>query len=146
MTRDQNIQQLLAQITLPEQVNIRAWQITDYSSVCDLALAEDWTTLRDRPEDGMTAWQQSWPALVATHNERVIGFLRALTDGAITLYIADFLVAPAWRGKHIGIAFLMVCHLLYPKVRFDLLSTDHAESFYQSQDFRPFQGFRKSYF
>lgn len=135
----------LAQIDLPPQVSIRAWTDLDYPAVRDLALTEGWTTLRDRPEDGARAWRQAWPALVAVYNLQIIGFLRALTDEAVTLYVADLLVAPEWRGRRIGTALLEVCHLLYPTVRLDLLSTEHADAFYQAQRFRPFRGFRKSY-
>ena len=85
---------LLSEIPLPEQVTIRAWNEYDYPAVRDLALVEGWTTLTDRPEDGMQAWKNSWPALVATHNVEVIAFLRALTDEAVTLYVADLLVVP----------------------------------------------------
>lgn len=145
MTREQRILQALAQITLPSQVSIRAWHVSDYASVRDLALAENWTTLSDRPDDGLHAWQQAWPALVATYQQQIIGFLRALTDEAVTLYVADLLVAPVWRGQGIGSRLLEVCHLLYPSVRFDLLSTEQADEFYLSQGFQPFRGFRKNF-
>jgi GNAT superfamily N-acetyltransferase len=130
---------------LPALVTIRPWVESDFSAVRDLAAAEGWATLRDRPEEGLRAWQNAWPALVAVRQLEVIGFSRALTDGAVTLYIADLLVAPAWRRQHIGVALLEVCHHLYPTVRFDLLSTEHADAFYQVNGFRPFRGFRKNY-
>jgi GNAT superfamily N-acetyltransferase len=145
MMRDQQINHALAQITLPSQVSIRAWHTSDFASVRDLARAENWTTLSDRPDDGLQSWQHAWPALVATYQQQIIGFLRALTDEAVTLYVADLLVAPAWRGQGIGSGLLNVCHLLYPSVRFNLLSTEHADVFYQSQGFRPFRGFRKNF-
>ena len=145
MTRDQSILSALTDMRLPENVTIRAWNKSDYSAIRDLALAENWTTLTERPEDGMQAWKNSWPALVAMHDDEVIGFLRAITDEAVTLYVADLLVVPAWRGRGLGKALLEVCHALYPTVRFDLLSTDHADEFYQALEFRSFRGFRKSH-
>ena len=145
MSREQQLQTALAQVTLPPQVTIRAWTDSDFPAVRDLALTEGWTTLRDRPDDGFRAWQRAWPALVVTHGAQLIGFLRALTDEAVTLYVADLLVAPEWRDQRIGTALLKLCHLLYPTVRVDLLSTEQADAFYQARGFRPFHGFRKSY-
>ena len=145
MTREQSIYNALLQLKLPEGVIIRAWQESDYQAVRDLALLEGWTTLTDRPEDGLRAWQQAWPALVVIYDNTVIGFLRALTDEAVTLYVADLLTVPAWRERGIGSSLLEVCHILYPSVRFDLLSTEHANEFYQARGFRPFHGFRKRY-
>src|SRR5258706_5972510 len=145
MNKEQSIQLAVSQLVLPDQISIRAWQEADYTAVCELAVAEGWTTLHDRPADGLLAWKHSWPVLVVMHDRNLIGFLRALTDEAVTLYVADLLVAPAWRGQGISSRLLKLCHLLYPSVRFDLLSTEHAEKFYQSQGFRSFQGFRKSY-
>ena len=145
MTREQSVQNAISHLELPDQVTIRAWRVSDYPDVRDLALAEGWTTLTDRPEEGLHAWQRSWQALVAIRENVVIGFLRALTDESVTLYVADLLVVPAWRGRGIGGSLLEMCHLLYPNVRFDLLSTQVADEFYQKQGFRPFRGFRRSY-
>ena len=93
----------------------------------------------------MTAWRQSCPALVATDGKAVIGFLRALTDGAVTMYLAELLVEAQWRGRDIGSILIDVCHRMYPSTRIDLLSTASAESFYEHLGFRRFRGFRKSY-
>lgn len=134
-----------ATVALPSGVTVRAWNDGDYSAVRSLSVAEGWTTLRDRPDDGMRAWQNAWPSLVAMHDDEVVGFLRGLTDGAVTLYVADLLVASAWRGRGVATALLDVCHALYPTARFDLLSTGMAHAFYERLGFRPFQGFRKSY-
>ena len=41
---------------------------------------------------------------------------------------------------------LQLLHALQPTVRFDLLSTEEADGFYEHLDFRPFKGYRKSYF
>jgi GNAT superfamily N-acetyltransferase len=131
--------------TLPSGVHIRAWAETDFSAIQRLSSAEGWTTVITRPDDARAAWRTSWPALVAVADGAVIGFVRALTDGAVTCYVADLLVAPAWRGQGLGAALLDACHQLFPTVRFDLLSLDDAAGFYEAQEFRPLRGFRKSY-
>jgi GNAT superfamily N-acetyltransferase len=144
MTNQHALETLLNQVVLPANVAIRAWQVADMPELTSLASAEGWTSLRDRPADSLLAWQHSWPALVAVAEQQVVGFVRAITDGAITFYVADLLVAPAWRGQGIGTALLRVCHLLYPSIRIDLLALPDAIAFYEAQGFRAFPGFRRS--
>jgi len=50
------------------------------------------------------------------------------------------------HGHGLGKLLIAVCHALQPTVRFDLLSTEEADGFYEHLDFRPFKGYRKSYF
>jgi ribosomal protein S18 acetylase RimI-like enzyme len=83
---------------------------------------------------------------VAIEGESVVGFLRGLTDGAITMYIAEMAVEGRLRGRGIGRAMLDVCHALYPTTRLDLLAADDARAFYKACGFRVIHdGMRKSY-
>ena len=76
----------------------------------------------------------------------VVGFVRGLTDGAITLFIAEMAVDVRLRGRGIGHALLDVCHYLYPTTRLDLLAADDARAFYKACGFRIIHdGMRKSY-
>lgn len=75
----------------------------------------------------------------------MVGFLRALTDGEVTAYVAELLAARERRGRGIGRALLDVCHVLHPHARLDLLATEDSESFYEANGFRRFQGLRKSF-
>ena len=144
-SRHSQIESVLSKRTLPPGVILRAWRESDFATIQCLSSSEGWTTFENRPRDALIAWHQSWPALVAADGEQVIGFLRSLTDGVVTTYIAEVLVAPEWRRKGIGAALLETCYSLYPSTRLDLLSTGAADSFYEAEGFRRFQGFRKSY-
>ena len=135
----------LLNVTLPSGIIIRVWRESDFATIQQLSSAEGWPTPQNRSGEALAAWRQSWPALVATEGEEVIGFLRALTDDAVTTYIAEILVAPRWRRQGIGHALVEACHNLCPSTRLDLLSAGVADGFYQATGFRRFQGFRKSY-
>lgn len=136
------VHSVVASITLPANVTVRAWTEADFADIQRLSSAEGWPTPITRPHEALTAWRQSWPTLVATDGETVIGFLRALTDGAVTTYIAEVLVDSQWRGKGIGHILIDICHRMYPSTRIDLLSTESADGFYESLEFRRFRGFR----
>jgi GNAT superfamily N-acetyltransferase len=135
-----------ASISLQPQagVSIRAWRKVDLPAIQRLSEAEGWPTPTQRSRDYLAAWRHSRPALVATSGNQVISFIRALTDGTVTTYVAEVLVARDWRGKGIGRALLDTCQALYPDTRLDLLSTDEADGFYEACGFRGFPGFRRS--
>ncbi|MGI8854997.1 MAG: GNAT family N-acetyltransferase [Thermomicrobiales bacterium] len=143
--RPSSVAAALAGIRLPPGVAIRPWAETDFPAIQDLSDAEGWPTPRTRPDAALDAWRRSWPALVATTETGVIAFVRALTDGEVTLFIPELLVAPAWQGKGLGRCLLDVCHGLYPHVRIELFATESSASFYTAHGFRPFCGYRKSY-
>jgi RimJ/RimL family protein N-acetyltransferase len=126
-------------------VALRNFEEADFPSIQRLSDLEGWPTPSNRPAEALSAWQNSYPALVAVHQGQVIGFLRAITDRAVTTYIAELLVAAIWRGQGIGNALIEACHEQVPSTRLDLLSTDLEDSFYQADGFRRFQGFRKSF-
>ncbi len=69
-----------------------------------------------------------------------------MTDGEVTMYIADLLVEREHRGKGLGRLLLDACHELYPRTRLDLISTAGANGFYRADGFRFVgEGLRKSY-
>ncbi|HLV97278.1 MAG TPA: GNAT family N-acetyltransferase [Ktedonobacterales bacterium] len=132
-------------LNLPAGVTIRAWQEDDFPAVQRLSSAEGWPTPSERPAEALAAWRRSWPALVVVADQEVIGFCRALSDGAVTTYIAELLVAPSWQGQGIGSALLEANQQLAPGSRLDLLALETSQSFYAQIGFRPFYGFRLSW-
>lgn len=144
--RQHQLAAALSQITLPQGITIRAWSEADFPAIQRLSSAEGWTSPTQRPSDSLYAWQHSWPALVAVEGENVVGFVRGITDGAITMYIADMAVDARLRGRGIGHALLDTCHFLYPTTRLDLFAADDARDFYKACGFRVLHdGMRKSY-
>lgn len=128
----------------PEGVAIRPWAEADFPAVQALSAAEGWRTAAERPTAAVAAWRASFPALVAEADGAVVGFLRAVSDRAVTTYVADVLVAPAWRGRGLATALLDACHALVPATRLDLLSVPGAVAFYERSGFTSFAGFRRT--
>ncbi len=136
---------VVATLTLPPHVTVRAWDNADFAAVQRLSTAEGWSTPAARPHEALVAWRHSWPALVAVYEETVIGFSRAVSDGVMTTYIAEVLVAPDWRSQGIASALLHTTHRLCPGSRLDLLATRASAPFYERLGFRSFVGFRRSW-
>lgn len=136
---------VLREIQLLPDVTLRVWQDADFPAVQRLSDGEGWPTPRERPVAAIQAWRTSWPALVAVSEVSVVGFLRAVSDGSVTTYVAEVLVDPQWRGQGIGAALLDATQCLCPGSRLDLLSTEGSNAFYERAGFRPFPGFRRSW-
>ena len=132
----------ISALKLPAGVIIRPWAEEDFPAVQRLSAAEGWPTPLERPDAALAAWRRSWPALVAVAEQEVIGFCRALSDGAVTTYIAELLVAPGWQRQGIASALLEVSQRLAPGSRLDLLAIETSHTFYERLGFRAFYGFR----
>lgn len=76
-------------------------------------------------------------------DEKLVGFLRAITDTQITTYLCELLVVREFRRLGLGKLLIDVCQGLVPTTRVDLLSTDEADDFYRAIDCADFQGFRR---
>jgi 8-oxo-dGTP pyrophosphatase MutT (NUDIX family)/GNAT superfamily N-acetyltransferase len=134
---------VLRDLAAPAGVVLRPWVEDDFPAIQSLSAAEGWTTPTERPEASLTSWRGAWPALVAVADGAIIGFLRAVSDGAVSTYVGEVLVAPSWRGRGLGAALLDACHALAPATRLDLLAVPEAAAFYEHVGFRPFAGFRR---
>jgi len=130
---------------LPEAVSIREWREDDFPSIQALSAAERWTTPVERPDAAVRAWRSSRPALVAVVEGAVVGFVRCISDGAVTTYVAELLVAAPWRRRGIAVALLDAAQARVPGSRLDLLATSESRSFYERMEFRAFHGFRMSW-
>jgi predicted GNAT family N-acyltransferase len=78
-------------------------------------------------------------------DESVSGYIRGLTDGNVTVYICEMLISKNLRGKGAGGKLLKFVHSQYPRTRMEMLASSTSHTFYKSQNFRPFYGFRKTF-
>jgi predicted N-acetyltransferase YhbS len=142
---DADVKRVIENLRLPDGVRLRPWSEGDVPAVQELSRREGWPTPSERPAASLRSWQRSWPALVAVSGEEVIGFVRALSDGAVTIYVAEILVVFEWRGRGIGRSLLDAVQLLAPGSRIDLLATTDSSGFYERNGFRSFPGYRRSW-
>lgn len=124
---------------------IRPYQEKDFPVIHEWNKEEGWSNLVARHEETKAAWGNSNAAFVAEIDGRIVGCLRGLTDGHITFYICELLVDRNQRGNGIGTKLLDYVHALYPETRLELLASSTSRTFYETQKFRAFYGFRKTF-
>lgn len=114
-------------------------------AIQELNKTENWTQLVERNEETRNAWKNSNVAYVLVKDNSVVGYVRGLSDGHVTLYICEMLIAKPYRGLGLGSKLLKFVHAKYPRTRMEMLASSTSHTFYESQKFRPFYGFRKTY-
>lgn len=127
-----------------EGVSIRQYQESDFPAIHKLNKQQQWNNLVAKEQDLKQAWANSNVAVVAEIEGQLIGCLRGLTDGFVSLYICELLVSQDHRKSGIGKKLMHAVHSQYPKTRMELLASSASRSFYEAQGYRPFYGFRKT--
>lgn len=116
------------------EVRSHAERPIDPTDVIGLYVAEGWWPERLRPE--LAAVLENGPAVGAWIAGRLVGFGRAVTDGAFRAYVEDLVVAEDVRGA--GIGRLLVDHLLEqlpPAAVTSLFCSESLTEFYAGSGF-----------
>ncbi|MBB6455076.1 putative N-acetyltransferase YhbS [Salirhabdus euzebyi] len=125
-------------------MNIRDYEEKYFADIQQLNKEEGWSNLVKHDEETRLAWENSNVTMVAEVENNIVGYIRGLTDGAVTLYICELLIKKSYRGIGIGQALLNACHNRYPKTRMEMLASTSSETYYKQLGFRPFYGYRKT--
>lgn len=126
-------------------MKIRAYVASDFEHIQQLNREEGWTQLVERGELTREAWRQSNVTYVMeSDNGEIVAYLRGLTDTAVTLFVCELLVAPAYQKRGLGEQLLQHIHERYPTTRIELLASQTSHTYYEKLRFRPFYGFRKT--
>ncbi|BCB02546.1 GNAT family N-acetyltransferase [Bacillus sp. KH172YL63] len=126
-------------------ITVRKYESNDFDKINELNAEEQWNNLVNKKEDTKDAWNQSNIAYVAIHDGQLLGYIRGMTDGAITTFICELLIHQDFRGFGMGDALLQYVHGLYPKTRVEMLASSTSHTYYEQKGYRPFYGFRKTY-
>lgn len=112
----------------------------DFEAILGLYGAHGWIHAR-YPERLRTAIEESALSIVArVETDEIVGYARAMSDGAFAVYIADILVAPAWQRRGIGGQLLDAIMQRYPIDVYHhqvLVSERGAEGFYRAHGLNP---------
>ncbi|MGP4067281.1 GNAT family N-acetyltransferase [Halobacillus sp. B29] len=125
-------------------IQIRSFLEKDFHDIQQLNEKEGWNGLVERNEETCCSWLNSEPALVAEEDGEVVGYLRGLTDGAVTLYICEILIKESHRNQGISEQLVRTAHECYPSTRVEMLATTSSHEYYENRGYRSFYGFRKS--
>jgi GNAT superfamily N-acetyltransferase len=130
--------------TLRPPATIRVADVgPDFPGILGLYAAHGWTHA-NHPERLRTAVECSSFCVVATHDERIVGFARAMSDEAFAVYIADILVAPDLQRQGIGRRLTEAILDHYPLDHFHhqvLIAEKGAEGFYRRVGLAPVTSF-----
>jgi len=87
-------------------MEVRAIQSNEIEAATQLLLSAGWDRKVSNAEEFAKLISRSQVALVAIDDHKVVGFIRALTDGMTNGYISMVVVAEALRGTGIGRALV----------------------------------------
>ncbi|ERH34164.1 hypothetical protein SEQU_11890 [Staphylococcus equorum UMC-CNS-924] len=106
---------------------------------------EGWQNLVKNKDSYRKALENSTTIVAVDNQGDVIGFIKGVTDGYLTLFVCELLIRKQERGMGIGNELINYLHKIYPDTRIDLLATTHSSKFYEKQGFRIFHGYRKNF-
>ena len=123
-------------------MEIKLYQTYVETEILDLYRAVGWSNYYDRPQMVAAAFAKSLCTFGAWEDGRLVGFLRAVGDGASILFIQDIVVHPDCQRRGIGTALMRAILERYPAVYQTELATDNTEktvAFYRSLGFVPLE-------
>ena len=123
-------------------MEIKLYQTYVETEILDLYRAVGWSNYYDRPQMVAAAFAKSLCTVGAWEDGRLVGFLRAVGDGASILFIQDIVVHPDCQRRGIGTALMRAILERYPAVYQTELATDNTEkavAFYRSLGFVPLE-------
>ncbi|AZS15265.1 GNAT family N-acetyltransferase [Paenibacillus lutimineralis] len=112
----------------------------DFGQLLSLYESLGWNSLNLSSDDLKQMCNQSWYAIYAFKDQKLVGMGRIISDGVITGIICGLCVLPSYQSKGIGKEMLnrMIEHCEQNRVIPQLLCTENLEPYYESFGFRKF--------
>ncbi|MCP3773187.1 GNAT family N-acetyltransferase [Paenibacillus sp. MZ04-78.2] len=113
---------------------------TDFAQLLSLYESLGWNSLNLSVDDLEKMCNQSWYAIYAFDDQKLVGMGRIISDGVITGLICGLCVLPSYQSKGIGKEMLnrMIDHCERNRVIPQLMCTESLESYYASFGFKKF--------
>jgi ribosomal protein S18 acetylase RimI-like enzyme len=118
------------------EIRSHAERRIDPGAVLALYATEGWWP--ERTSTQLATVLDSGPAVGAYAGDRLVGFARAVTDGAFRTYVEDVIVAPDARGAGIGRSLTALLLQLVPATAVtSLFCAEPLTALYSASGFRP---------
>jgi len=113
---------------------------SNFSQLFSLYESLGWNSLKLSVDDLKQMCNQSWYAIFAFDDQKMVGMGRIISDGVITGIICGLCVLPSYQSKGIGKEMLsrLIGHCEQNCVIPQLLCIESLESYYESFGFRKF--------
>lgn len=121
-------------------IEIRDYLEYKQEEIIELYKSVGWTNYTEHPERLEAGYKNSLCVLAAYEEDRLVGIIRAVGDGATILFIQDILVMPQYQRRGIGTRLIKSIMKKYDSVcQMELLtdSTEKTIAFYKSVGFVP---------
>lgn len=105
------------------------------TEILGLYTSVGWSNYTREPDMLRRAFSNSLYALAAFDNDKLVGLIRAVGDGASIIFIQDLLILPEYQRRGIGSRLLQILMEKYKKVyQLQLLTNNSAKNiaFYES--------------
>ncbi|SET53580.1 Acetyltransferase (GNAT) domain-containing protein [Salinibacillus kushneri] len=126
-------------------VIVKPYNEGDLVFIQNLNKEEKWLNLVKNGQETKNAWKHSNVTYVVYDDEKLVAYIRGLTDQFVTLFVCELLVQKDYRGYGLGQKLLQYVHDLYPNTRIEMLASSTSRTFYEQLGYRPFYGYRKTY-
>lgn len=112
----------------------------DFAQLLSLYESLGWNSLKLSVDDLKQMCNQSWYAIYAFDDQKLVGMGRIISDGVITGIICGLCVLPSYQSKGIGKEMLnrMIRHCEQNRVIPQLMCAESLESYYESFGFKKF--------
>ncbi len=121
-------------------MTIKPYLHYEEAEILHLYQSVGWTNYTKNPAMLEKAFAGSLCALAAFEDERLVGIIRAVGDGASILFVQDLLVLPQYQRRGIGSGLMKALLERYGDVYQIQLTTDNTEktlAFYRAAGFVP---------
>lgn len=123
-------------------MDIKIFEYKEYNQneILDLYNSVGWTNYTKHPERLQKGYENSLCILAAYCENKLVGILRAVGDGATILFIQDIIVLPEYQRMGIGTSLMKFAMKKYSDVYQIELLTDNTEKtieFYKSVGLTP---------